>query len=155
VVAVAVRAAVDAAIGPVVVVSGAHELEGELPDGVEVVRHEGWADGQATSLAVGVDRARELGATAVVVGLGDQLGVPAEAWRAVASAPEGPVVTATFGGRRRPPVRLDAEVWPLLPRAGDEGARALMRNRPDLVHEVACAGDPADVDRLEDVLRWT
>ncbi|HKY15904.1 MAG TPA: nucleotidyltransferase family protein, partial [Microthrixaceae bacterium] len=149
----AVRAAVDAAIGPVVVVTGAVPLE-ELVAGVEVVVNDRWASGQASSLQLGIARADALGADAVVVGLGDQPAVGVDTWRAVAAG-RGQIAVATYDGDRRPPVRLAREVWSLLPESGDEGARALLRLRPELVTEVACAGDPRDVDRMEDLGRWS
>lgn len=122
--------------------------------GFTIVHNRNWADGQAASLAVGIDRAAADGHDAVIVGLADQPLIGPDAWRAVAAA-EGPIVTATFGGRRRPPVKLDRSVWGLLPRSGDEGARSLIRLRPDLVSEVACSGNPIDIDTREDLRRWS
>ena len=151
----AVDAALAAGLDETVVVTGAVDLVSVLPEGVTVLRNEAWESGQASSLRTAVDWARHRGHRSVVIGLGDQPLVPAEAWRAVGAAPRGPIVTATFEGRRRPPVRLDAAVWDLLPVSGDEGARVLMARRPELVVEVACVGEPADVDTLEDLLRWS
>lgn len=149
--------AIDAArrskIGPVVVVTGAVDLAVPKSDDVIVVPNPDWADGQATSLRVGVHAAANLGATAVVVGLADQPGIPPEAWRRVAAA-DSPIAVATYDGHRRNPVRLDTTVWPLLPTTGDEGARSVIRVRPDLVQEVACPGSADDIDTREDLASW-
>lgn len=122
--------------------------------GFTVLHNDRWFDGQATSLAVGIDRAEADGHQAVTVGLADQPLIGPDAWRAVTEA-DGPIVTASFDGRRRPPVKLDRCVWKLLPRSGDEGARSLIRLRPDLVSEVACMGSPIDIDTMEDHRRWS
>ena len=149
--------ALDAALGACLqrtwVVTGAVELADAVPPGVEVLHNPGWASGQASSLQVALRAAGEAGLAAVVVGLGDQPMVTSGAWRAVAFGP-GPIVVASYAGRRRNPVRLDEQVWSELPADGDEGARSLMRRRPELVREVACVGDPADIDTLEDLHRW-
>lgn len=151
----AVDAALEADLDEVMVVTGAVDLAGALPPTITVLRNEGWASGIASSLRVAVDWCGRRGHAGAVVGLGDQPLVPPEAWRAVAAATGAPIVVATYAGRRRNPVRLDSSVWPLLPVSGDEGARALMRSRPTLVGEVACPGDPADVDTVEDLRTWS
>jgi nicotine blue oxidoreductase len=149
----AVDAAVAAGLDATYVVTGAVDLPIEPP--AVSVRNDAWADGQATSLAAGIAVARAAGHDTVVIGLGDQPLVGPDAWRAVASSTTTPIAVATFRGARRPPVRLAAEVWPLLPRAGDEGARVLMRERPHLVTEVPCTSEPVDIDTVEDLEQWS
>jgi len=146
-----VEAALGAGLGAVVVVEGAIPLGPLLPAGVVVVANPAWRRGQAGSLQVGLSWCDEEGWPAVVVGLGDQPLVTSTAWRAVAACSVAPIVVATYGGRRRNPVRLDRSVWGLLPTAGDEGARGVMVAHPEMVAEVACEGDPLDVDTLGDL----
>ena len=150
----AVEAALAAGLDATAVVVGAVDLDDLLPPGVEVVRNERWADGQATSLRRAVEWADGRGADALVVGLGDQPFLAPDAWRAVA-AHDAPIAVATYGGARRNPVKLHRDVWPLLPAAGDEGARGVIAGNPHLVGEVACAGDPVDVDTVEDLEAWS
>ena len=150
----AVLTAADAGLGPTFVITGACPLDDLVPEGVTIVENPRWEEGQATSLVAAVRAAEDAGCDAVVVGLADQPLVPVEAWRAVARS-EGAIATAVYGDRRRPPVRLAREVWPLLPDTGDEGARALMRDRPDLVVPIPCASDPVDLDTVEDLRRWS
>jgi CTP:molybdopterin cytidylyltransferase MocA len=150
----AVETAVEADIGPVWVVTGAVDLTGVLPAGVTVLSNPSWVEGQATSLQVAVSEAEAGGLAAIVIGLGDQPLLSVEAWRAVAASPS-PIAVATYEQRRRTPVRLARDVWGELPKTGDEGARVLIRERPDLVSEVACNGNPADIDTVEDLTRWS
>ena len=121
--------------------------------GALVVPNERWADGQATSLVVAVAYARKQGHDAIVIGLGDQPFVPAEAWRLVATV-DAPLAVAVFDGHRTPPVKIAASLWDELPTEGDEGARVLLRRRPDLVVPVACPGSPVDIDTAEDLAEW-
>ena len=162
----AIEHAVAADLGDVLVVSGAVDLTeiAEIAEiasrnvaptasAVSVIGHPAWADGQASTLQVAIAEAGRRNASAVVVGLADQPFVEPEAWRRVAAG-TAPISVATYDGRRRNPVRLDRSVWPLLPTTGDEGARSLLRVRPELVEEIPCPGSPADIDTLEDIESW-
>lgn len=166
----AIEHAVHSGAGPVVVVTGAVDLDlGDLDLGgpdlggpaarVTLVSNERWSYGQATSLVRAVQAVDELhpAADAIVVGLGDQPFVSSRAWRTIAQAPpEHHIVVASYDGRRGPhPVRLHRALWAALPRTGDDGARTLIREHSALVHEVPCAGTAADIDTLEDLQRWT
>jgi CTP:molybdopterin cytidylyltransferase MocA len=149
----AVEHAGEAGLDATWVVAGAADLSGLLPPEVRVLDNPRWAEGQATSLQVAIAAAREAELDAVVVGLGDQPDVPSTAWKAVSEG-TSPIAVATYGGRRRNPVRLAREVWDLLPTNGDAGARVVMNGHPHLVGEVPCLGDPGDIDTVEDLQQW-
>ena len=153
----AIEAAASAQLDATYVVRGATDLPVPplVADRVRFVRNDRWREGIATSLQAGVTQARRDGHAAVVVGLGDQPLVLTDAWRLVARALPAPVAVATYQGRRGNPVRLTSMVWPLLPQVGDEGARVVMRRRPDLVLEVPCPGRAADIDTVDDLREWS
>ncbi len=159
----ALTQALDARLGRVLIVTGALDeaalrtdpsVARLLDDQRVIMRHNpDWASGQASSVQVAVAAAAALGADDIVVGLADQPFIDVVAWQQVAER-LGPIAVATYDGRRGNPVKLHASVWGLLPASGDDGARVLMRNRPDLVVEVPCPGSAADIDTVEDLHRW-
>jgi molybdenum cofactor cytidylyltransferase len=138
----------------IVVVTGAVELPASVDTtGLTIVSNPRWAQGQATSVQTAIAAVRDLAVDAVVVGLGDQPFISPDAWRHIAAS-QSPIAVATYAGSRGNPVRLHRSIWDLLPREGDQGARSLIRLRPELVSEVACTGSPADIDTMEDLQRW-
>lgn len=156
----AVSSAVAAGFSHIFVVWGAIEPPHDLasPPEVILIRNPQWETGQASSLQVGITAARNVGATAIVVGLGDQPFVRPADWVAVASS-RSPLAQALYvqaDGQKTPgnPVRLAAEVWPLLPTDGDFGARNLISSRPELLEQVLCTGSPFDIDTIEDLNQW-
>ena len=65
------------------------------------------------------------------------------------------IVVSVYDGTPGPnPVRLAADVWPLLPTTGDAGARDLIRDHPAWVCRVHSVGSAVDIDTLEDLARW-
>ena len=153
------EAANDAEFDEVYLVSGAIDFEKEtslnvFDYGVTIVENHSFEDGQATSLRSAIAVADHHKHEAIVVGLGDMPLVPSSAWSAVAQA-ETILGVATFSGNRRPPMKIHHELWPLIPISGDEGARSLLRLRPDLIHDVPCDGNPVDIDTRGDLARWS
>lgn len=151
----ALAPALAAGFDDVVVVGGAADLSAVVPESVMLLQNDDWPLGLATSLKVGLDWCGAHGHDRAVIGLGDMPGLAPVAWRAIATESKGPMVFATYHGKRGHPVRLDAEIWSMLPSSGEEGARSLARRYPELVHEVACVGATDDIDTPEDLRRWS
>ncbi len=157
----AIRAALGAGFNQLYVISGAVELETELAEWFDAesgqitwVESPDWELGQAHSLQAALAAIKADGHGSFVVGLGDQPMVPTSAWRSV-GASRGVVTVAEFDGKRRPPVKLEQQVWGLLPVDGDLGARELIRSHPELVSAVPCDGNAADIDTKRDLKRWS
>jgi len=158
-----VRWAVDAAVAsglrPVVTVVGprAGPIEAVLPQGVDVVRAGRARKGISESLRAlvrSLEGWRQVGA--VCVGLGDQPGVGAEAYRRLAHAYDAGAMlaVATYGGVRQNPVLIARPLWPRVAELrGDAGARVLMDEVT--VTEVDCTdtGSPTDIDTPADLER--
>jgi CTP:molybdopterin cytidylyltransferase MocA len=145
----ALRAMADAPVGATFVVLGARadEIRTRVDlRGATVVVAADWDEGQAASLRAGVAAAREHGADAVVVTLGDQPRISAEAIARVVQAGT-PAARATYGGVPGHPVLLGAELFDAVAALrGDTGARDLLTGVD--VKPVPCdgLGSPADVD---------
>lgn len=149
------EAALWADVDEYLVVTGAVELGELIPDDFHVLHNGDWKRGMATSLQVAIRWCKEREHEGLTVGLGDQPGVLGSAWRIISDARELPISVASYGGKRRNPVRLEKAVWDMVPDTGDEGARAVMREHPELVQTIECEGDPFDIDTMEDLRRWS
>jgi CTP:molybdopterin cytidylyltransferase MocA len=142
---------------PVIVVTGAAAVN---LTGVITVHNPHWATGMGSSLAAGLATVPDECAAAVVA-LVDQPLVGAAAVRRLIAAYQGgaSVAVAAYGGQPRNPVLLGREHWAEVTAlaAGDAGARAFLRARPDLVTLVECGdtGSPDDIDTTEDLARIT
>lgn len=113
-------------------------------------------EGMSRSLVCGVAAAPE--ASGWVFALGDMPFIAPATIRAIAEKVEesGAIVMPEYGGKRGNPVGFAARYRSLLLEVGgDEGARSIVRARPQEVFAVAC-DDPGilrDIDRREDLGR--
>jgi molybdenum cofactor cytidylyltransferase len=159
------------AFGPgaaiVVVGHGAEALERAIAWQGEIrVRNREPERGLASSLRVGFEALEMLPAAGTLEGafvvLGDQPRLRAEVMHALAAAVPrakaqalgviAPSYVASPGPRN--PVLLLPSAWGLVRQSrGDRGLGALIEARPDLVLEVAVAGDMPDVDTPDDLER--
>jgi CTP:molybdopterin cytidylyltransferase MocA len=150
-----VRLLHDGGAAPIVVVTGAVAVD--LP-GVLAVHNPDWRSGMGSSLAAGLATVPE-DCGAAVVALVDQPLVGPEAVRRLIAAylAGARVAVAAYGGAPRNPVLLAREHWPEVATlaAGDTGARAFLRARPELVTLVECGdtGSPDDLDTRSDLER--
>ena len=151
----ALSAMVAAGFEECVVVTGSVALTGLL-EGVTEVHNPDWATGQRSSVLAAIHYAQDHDFDSIVVGLGDQPFIETEAWQAVAEA-DSPIAIATYDGVRGNPVKMSSSVWELFRATEgdpDAGARTLIHLHPELVREVACKGNSADIDTTEDLSKW-
>lgn len=109
-------------VGEVVVVKGAHELDGVDLGKARVVRCPDWERGPGASLRCGLAAlGDEVEAALIVLADGPELD-PRAVERVIAHRAESPVVAASYDGTRDHPALLSRAAWKNIP---DEGARAL------------------------------
>jgi CTP:molybdopterin cytidylyltransferase MocA len=156
---------------PLLIVTGAAEVELGPDHRIRTVRNDEWRTGMGSSLRAalralsdpdaGPEVSPEVGPEvgAAVVALADQPLVGAEAVsRLIAAYQAGArVAVAAYHGKPRNPVLLAREHWPevIAMATGDQGARAFLRARPELVTLVECGdtGRPDDIDTPADLER--
>ena len=146
---------------PVLIVTGAAQVDLGPEHQARTVYNGEWRTGMGSSLRAALRALTELEAGpevgAVVVALADQPLVGAAAvGRLIAAYQAGAgVAVAAYGGRPRNPVLLAREHWPevIATATGDQGARAFLRARPELVTLVECGdtGRPDDIDTPADL----
>lgn len=149
----AARTLLDASVAPVVVVVG-HEA-GRVRDAlagldVRFVANDAYADGQSTSVGVGVD-ALDATVDAAVIALGDMPFVDPETVETLVAAYEagvGDAVAAAHDGHRGNPVLFDRRFFPDLTAVeGDVGGRQILLERDGAACvAVADSGVRRDVD---------
>jgi CTP:molybdopterin cytidylyltransferase MocA len=152
---------------PILIVTGAARVDLGPDHQARIVYNGEWRTGMGSSLRaalrvlteleVGQEAGLEVGAA--VVALADQPLVGAEAvGRLIAAYQAGAgVAVAAYGGKPRNPVLLAREHWPevIAAATGDQGARAFLHARPELVTLVECGdtGRPDDIDTPADLER--
>jgi CTP:molybdopterin cytidylyltransferase MocA len=122
---------------------------GTAVPGARVVVNPDPGRGMGSSLRLALSAAA--GDRAVIL-LVDTPEVGVDAVRTVLAV-DAPVAIARYGTRRGHPVAIRREWWAEVARRaeGDEGARPFLRARPEVVVDVDCPGDPADLDTPDEL----
>ena len=146
---------------PLLIVTGAAQVDLGPEHQARTVYNGEWRTGMGSSLRAALRALTELEVGpevgAAVVALADQPLVGAEAvGRLIAAYQAGAgVVVAAYDGKPRNPVLLAREYWSevIATATGDQGARAFLRARPELVTLVECGdtGRPDDIDTPADL----
>lgn len=151
-------------VDTVVVVLGAHadEILADVDFGGAVVAiNEGWEEGIASSLRVGLDiLSRDPHADLVFIALGDQPGIPDDvpgALLAAAASSSRRALVPVYRYERGNPVLFRRQLWErLMTLEGDHGAAELLKAHPDWVEEVRVDHlPPRDIDTAADVADLT
>ena len=147
---------------PVLVVTGAAQVALAPEYQVRIVYNGEWRTGMGSSLRAALrSSALPPDAGAAVIALADQplVGAVAVARLIAAYRSGASVAVAAYDGQPRNPVLLAREHWAevIATATGDQGARAFLRARPDLVTLVECGdtGRPDDIDTPADLDRIT
>jgi molybdenum cofactor cytidylyltransferase len=142
----------------VVLGSDAEEILDAVDFGDAVVAiNEGWEEGMASSLRVGLDvLTREPGITHAFVALGDQPDIPSEVPAGLVVAAETsnrPAIVPVYRYERSNPVLFARSMWErLMALEGDAGASGFLRAHPQLVDEVRFDHlPPRDIDTEHDI----
>ena len=138
----------------VVVIVGLTDLSSAVPPAATIVQNPNPERGLASSLGCAVAEARRLGVDAIVVGLADQPSVEADCWSSVAVRSHE-LVTATFNGVDKPPVKVARTHWDALPTSGETGAKGIFGRVGQDVARIACLGEGFDIDTQEDLTTWS
>lgn len=153
----------EAGLDEVVVIVGYDEqgvhdaLEG-LP--VDLHRNPDYADGQSTSVRVGVDAARERNWQAAIFALGDMPFVDPPSVSLLLgqyASDAGTIVAAGYEGKRGNPVLFDRSHYDTLADVtGDMGGRRLVETHDEaVIVETDDPGVTRDVDYAEDLAKYT
>lgn len=130
---------------------------GTAVPGAQVVVNAAPARGMRSSLDLAVVAAASASVDALAITLVDAPGIGADAIAAVSHAwTPGRIAMGCYAGRRGHPIVMSPSLWrTALDLAGrDEGARALLAERAELVDAIEVAGDLSDLDTPDDLRRW-
>ena len=157
----AARTAIDAALGPVLVVLGAgaeacrEELDG-LPVGILI--HDGWREGMGSTISAAAQAMTKDGAVAALILTAcDQPDVGPGDLRRLAAAPRHKgvaVVGSAYAGTVGIPALFARSRFPaLIALTGDAGAKAVLRAEGAQLASVDCPAAAFDIDAEADTIR--